>query len=529
MAASPSAPRNRAPAGMACARTQAVGGTTARPDVGAPAADGVTSPPGARVPPVVVLYTLAVTIGVLLAWRGVWRGDTGLHLAVIEQVRHHPLAPPDPLTGTATRSPYYSPLVLVQGLASGGLGVSARTVLRVTAAVNLVLLASGVHHLVARLSRVAWAPVLAFLGVLLLHGSLVWSGFLGLNSLVVTAAYPAVFAVAVTLHLLALAVGAGRGPHRWWRYLVIGVLAADVALDHQFTALGAALGVVAVLASRRRPPVVPAVAGWCLSAALATTLALSWPYFSLLDLIGGSAALDPIHHALYRHLATRYGLALAVGVPALVVRARRDHRDPLVLLAALAALVAAFGAISGHYAFGRTIPIALLAGHLAAGVELARLAARHRRVGRAAVAATVVAGLVAQLTAVSWYVPVFGETKRDWGTYSWTRLAPGTPVLTDSYRGSRMLIAYRVYPAAPAYPEPWLDAAARRRTDSRAMLSPTTPPARRAALLRRYRVHWLITAPARARRLGAAGLRLTRTATDPGSPDTLYRIGGGRR
>ena len=88
----------------------------------------------ATLAPIVALYLLAAAFGVLVARRPPWSGDTGVHLAVLEQLGRHLREPPDPMTGTATAgSVYYSPYALGQALAFRFGGLDPWTIFRISA------------------------------------------------------------------------------------------------------------------------------------------------------------------------------------------------------------------------------------------------------------------------------------------------------------------------------------------------------------------------------------------------------------
>lgn len=502
-----------------------------------------------RIVPIVLLYAVAAGFGLAVAYRLPWVGDTGLHLAVIEQLSRNLTHPPDPLVGADAPSPYYSPYALVQALLMRATGLGGLSVLRLFAVVNALLLATGVHHVVRRLSRAPWAPLFTLLAIVLLNGTavLIWSGYYGLTSMTVTLFYPSTFALAVTLHLWGLAAwllptGTPRtGRSRWWAYPVVGLLAADVALDHQFTAIGAALGCLALLVHRARYLTLRQVAGWAVAVAVAVAAVAAWPYFSILSLAGAPNELDRIHERLYSHIFEIYGVGLLTGLPVLAVRFWRSRTDPLVLLAAFSAVLVGYGLVSGHDAWGRAWPMVLLAGQLALGVELADLlAARLTRALRPVRVYAVTAALVAllmggwaQIGILTYFVALPNrlthqmEIKGDWGRYAWfTRyVRPGETVLTDTFHALRMVPAYRVFTVMPAYPEPWLASERQRRADTAAMLARDTPAAERDRLFARYHVRWVITYPSRALRMRAAGVHLTTVAHSPTYPrDGLYLL-----
>jgi len=489
--------------------------------------------------PLLVLYGVAATIGVAVAARLPWLGDTGLHVAVIEQLGRHLGDPLDPLVGTDAVSPYYSPYTLIQAVIAHTAGVSATGVLRGSALVNALLIASGLHHLVRRLSPARWAPPLVLASILLLQGGsvLIWSGFFGLTSLVVGLSYPSAFALGVTLHLWGLIAGRLNGRGGAWVYPVAGLLAADVALDHQFTAVEAALGCVALVIANWRRLTLTAVAGWSVAVAVAALALAVWPYFSVLTLLSSAAGMDPIHQALYQHVFADFGLALVTGVPVLVLRFARRRTDPLVWLFLLSSAPVTYGFVSGHYSWGRVWPAVLLAGQLAVGIEAAeRLAAGPREI-RAYVAGaaltTCLMGLWTQSGALEYFTALPAALRahvsvdRSWGPYSfvtdWVR--PGQTVLAGTYHSARLVPADRIFTVKPAYPEPWLPSFRQRVADQHAILDPATSHARRAALLAEYHVRYLIIYRSEAHWLRQTGSHLHELGHSGQFPrDVLYRV-----
>ncbi|GDY74597.1 hypothetical protein SAV31267_040820 [Streptomyces avermitilis] len=318
----------------------------------------------AAVPLLVVLLLLVIV-------RLPWNGDLGMHAATVERLRHHLLDPGNPLVDADTPSPYYSPWTVLLGCVAKVTGLSVFVVLRLGAVVGLGLLVTGIWRYARTLSGHRFAPPLAVLCVLFLWGTQLfnWSGFLGLNSLALTVAYPSVFALGLAFHFWALLTRALKAsPDAGWEvYLGLGLLWAVILLSHQFTGVVASLGALATVIGARVGRHVWLRLG--AAAAVGVLLLVVWPYYDFFALfrVGG---LEDIHRALYRDLLARYGLAL-VGVVALGVRARRDPRDPLVVFFLLGAAVFALGGLTGHYSWGRVLPAALIPAQVAAAVEVA--------------------------------------------------------------------------------------------------------------------------------------------------------------
>jgi hypothetical protein len=78
--------------------------------------------------------------------------------------------------------------------------------------------------------------------------------------------------------------------------------------------------------------------------------------------------------------------------------------------------------------------------------------------------------------------------------YAWvTRYVKrGQVVMTDDYYAQRRVPAYGAYVVYCPYPDPFLKDWQARQDDDRAFFDPTTSPAERAALLKKYHAGWII-------------------------------------
>ncbi|MEW2067112.1 hypothetical protein [Streptomyces sp. NPDC007346] len=232
--------------------------------------------------PYVLLGGLLWAVLSAAAWRVPMCCEAGLNAAVVERLRSSLLHPAFPMTDLpAVASAHYSPYALLQGLTARVSGLSGQSVLAFCAAVNLALLLTGVGRLTRLLTPNRWVPVLALVPLALIHWADPgrWSA-------------PSTFAVAVTLHLWAWTghavtrlprPGSGRPPGkapRWAEAAGIGALLGLVVLVHPPTALGAALGVVALIAVVQRTRIRPTVRRWALAGLCAVAVAASWPYYN---------------------------------------------------------------------------------------------------------------------------------------------------------------------------------------------------------------------------------------------------------
>ncbi|GAA3077115.1 hypothetical protein [Streptomyces glomeratus] len=473
---------------------------------------------------------LFVVLMLLVIVRLPWAGDLGMHAATVERLRHRLLDPGNPLVDENTPSPYYSPWTVFLGVLARLTGLSVWVVLRIGALIGLTLLVTGVWRYVRALTAHRLAPPLALLCVVLLWGTQVfnWSGFLGLNSLALTVAYPSVLALGLAFHFWALLTRALKGGSAGWTVcLGLGALWAVILLSHQFTGVVATLGALATVVGARagRGEWLRLGAGVLLGVLV---LAL-WPYYDFFALfrVGG---LEVIHRPLYQHLFPRFCLVL-VGVAALALRARRDLRDPLVVFFLLGVLMFAAGGLTGHYSWGRALPAVLIPAQVAAAVEVAGAArGTLRNAGAWVLAAALGVGAWTQVQTVGYVVgrsalpaPVAAKYRVPWVGYHWITpwVRYGDVVMATTYP-ARQIPAYGAYTVAPGYPDFFLPDEAKREAAVRTYFTARSSRSERLGVLRTYGVRWVV------QRRADGGLppgdrALRRVASGPGG-QVLYEV-----
>jgi len=243
------------------------------------------------------------------------------------------------------------------------------------------------------------------------------------------------------------------------------------------------------------------VGAWTLTLAVALTVAAAWPYFDVFAL-AGDTTVDAVHRRLYEQLLPWYCLAL-IGLPALIWRARRRWRDPLVLMFGADCVIAAYGWISGHYTYGRVFALLLVPLQFALAVELAEIPpwTRLRKILVPLGAGALGVAFAAQAGAVlpSSVLPLPITRPTPWNDYRWVadHVPSGAVLLTDGYQPSHVLPAYGIYTVWPAWPDPSTTAADRNRRSVAvsSFFSPHTSAATRRAVVHRYGVQWILLSP----------------------------------
>ena len=483
---------------------------------------------------------------VAIAIRLPWADDLMLHLAVLRRLIENPLHPGSPVLDQGGSSIYYSPYMLALALPAKAFGLSAYTMFKFAAVVNVLLLQFGLYRFVRTLSPARWAPPLALIGLLLWWGTsdFAWSGFLSLISLSDTEAYPSTLATGLMLLLWAwLNQRRGRTLLDPVRMAGLGALLGLILLIHQFTGISAVLGCLAILVARRRE-LRSRAGAWSLGAGIAgcALVIVAWPYYHLWSVSQGNLdLLDPVHKPLYDHVVQWYALGAVLGIVALAFRVRRrGWDDVLVLMFVASGLVVAYGRVSGHYSYGRSWPMLMLAGQLAVAVAVAEAApGRARWAWGVPVAAVTGLGLLSQAATFAYLLPRstqdsvtnalndtplgVRETVDDLPHLAWLDgyLKPTDVVAADDDISRYEIAAHGAYNVTTPWYLPELSKAEYkgRKVVSWTMFGKDTPAAERVALIQQYRVGWMLL---NGDEQVPAGIAVTQVAQGDGY--RLYRV-----
>ncbi len=457
-----------------------------------------------RVDPYWVVAGVLLVLSVAFALRHPYSSDLGTHIATVDRLREYPTDPGNPLVNADVPSAYYSPYTLLLAMIARLTGWSAAAVLAGAGPVVVAALLVGLRAFVRTLTPHRYAPLLALAVLLLLWGPhpRVWSGFVNLWGLPQTQAFPATAALALTFLFWTWLTATLDRPPRWPSYVGLGLLAGVIALTHPFTFVTAALGAAGIVAVRAGRLTRAAWLGLALAAAGWLAVLLLWPYYPFFALLGPTN-LDDVNKGVYRQPWMYYGL-VAVGLPALWLRARRARLDPLVVLFVGALLIVTIGWVTGRYALGRCWPGVLVAAQLALAVELPSLPAGVlRRIWLPVTAVALVAGFVLQGAHLvyalprTWVPHALASFNESWPDYRWITgyLHRGDVLVTDDYYALRTVPAYGIRTIPSAWPDPFLTDQPRRWHDVAAMHDPAVDPSTRRALAARYHATWVLEFP----------------------------------
>ena len=503
--------------------------------------------------PSLVAGAVAAVLLIAVAARLPWADDLMLHLSVLHRLTADPLHPGNPVLDMGGSSIYYSPYMLVLALTGKLFGLGAATLYAGAAVVNVLLLLTGLYRFVRTLSEARWAPPLALIGLAFWWGTsaIAWSGFLSLLSLADTEAYPSTLATALTLHLWATL---NSRDARWKaspaRMAGLGALYGVILLTHQFTALNAGLGCLAILIAQlytlrtdRTVPLKTVALALGTGLAVCAAVVAAWPYYHIWSVSQGELdVLDPVHRPLYAHMTAWFAMGVTVGAVALAVRSWRTRSvDALLLIFLICGAVVGYGWITGHWSYGRTWPMVMLAAQLALAVTVAESRLRLRWLWGAVAAVMTAVGLVTQAGALVYLLPsawqhdairlldhghvrikayVDNRPHADWlDTY----LKPGDVVAADNHNAQFEIAAHGAYDVTTPWYLPEVPAAdwAARNAATAALFAPDTAPATRTSLLRTYHVDWLLLVDGE-----TPPPDLDAQATAHGDGFWLYRVAG---
>ena len=253
-------------------------------------------------------------------------------------------------------------------------GLSAVDTLRAFGLLNLLLLFWALRLFVRATLSAGHTNFDALLFLLTLWGISPWmtSGFLHFNYLVQGAGYPSTFATGLVFlaWYLWASIVKGRRP---WLLLPLTAIVLTVLLDHPITAGSLMIGLFAL--TLHLDPSWSSFIRLSSVCAAAFALAWFWPYYPFYSLVlGKSANIDSVVAHLYpglKPVLLMIFLAL-IGLPALWLRFKSNHRDFLAVIFLSSLLIYAIGGLTGKYVLGRVIVFMILALQLSAADWLSR-------------------------------------------------------------------------------------------------------------------------------------------------------------
>ena len=484
----------------------------------------------------VALASLVFVAVAIHAVHGHWIGDFWEHSAVVRELITHPVHPRHPLLLVDAPHAFSNPYALVVATVARIMGVSSVFALSAATLLNLVMVVVALRVFARR-----FAPETAeatgfylLLFMLLLWGQDPWefSGFLHVNAINHTLAYPSACAFWVSLLLLAL--DAKRIAERRASLLLLLVpMSAFVLLVHPPVFLFVATGLVATAldAPERGRELLVSIG----TLAVASLLALAWPYFPLWALLtGGSAAFNGNNAAMYSQPLLRTFPAL-VGVPLLVASARRTRRWSVAAWATMLFGLYVFGYVTGSYNYGRVIvfvvfllqfEVARFVARREAGLE-ARGAAHSRLLVTGG--ALIVCALLSARTLLTAARDTLWGARTDEGYGFLRRDVPQYDVMMADLRTGWVAASFGGKLVSAQHPLAFVSKSEQqqRRTDVKAFFDATTSQTERAGILARYGASYVFAprrAPAESTVVSESLLRALGTVTHEDRRFLLVRL-----
>jgi alpha-1,6-mannosyltransferase len=321
-----------------------------------------------------------------------------------------------------------------------------------------------------------------------------WSGFLHWFALPYVAPYPSTFAAALTLLSLSLLLDHLAQP-RLWRLVVLGLLTSLTLLVHPTTAVVLLASLPVVLVTVRGPDRIRRAVPVVLTVALATALAIAWPYFSLLSLLTTrSPDFDKDSLSLYERTIVRIWPALVL-LPAALWRLRSDRRSPAVFIFAFLGMIYCIGAVSGAYGLGRVIAWVVVFIDISAAqwapVLYDKLGGNRRLLVPTLTLLAAVGLIVVNRAPLQ-------RASRATGQQTWQSVAAvlgsvgADDVVLSDLDTSWMIPALTGKVVASIHPLYWVPDAKQREQDLLSFFLPATADLDRMAILSRYGAHWML-------------------------------------
>lgn len=415
--------------------------------------------------------------------------DLWQHLAALNAIIENPLHPSNPFVVSEQPSRLFGPYWILIGGVSKIVGLTAPQGFVLGSILNLVLLGGGIWIL-GRAIHGGASGALALLAALL-GGWLLGPNFTGYHdplTLLSSAGYPAITAVAACLIMWGLAVKHIRGEAAGFALPLV------VALAFATHPLGTSVGVAGVGAIALFTPDQALARRLKLIGLLGLGLvgSLAWPFFNPLQVIGtaGSArwgvGID-FYHPLWIAASL---FPAAIGIIGLV---RREMR-PFLLLFAACATGFALGATPLFVAGHRLLPFVALTLHIGLScvlLDLFRARTRRARVGQ-------VLALYVVVIQLAWTAIKLDEMQAQ-GRRDGNLLAAAT-LLTQGTEGGFAGLSTAAFPIAASgrrvlstpFAEPLVADFEARQAATKALFDPALDAAARAALARRHGVRYLV-------------------------------------
>lgn len=232
--------------------------------------------------------------------KGQWSGDFWNHVAVVKALANDPVYPDNPIIQGHQPHPFYSPYALIAALVSKVSGIRVMDVLAVFGMLNLLLFLFSLHRFCKFTcsNRYNSTATLALTLILFFWGADAprWSGFYHIMVLHLTLPYPSTFTMG--LSLLVLSQLAKNEKQNRGMMLLLIFLMVIIWITHPTTAIFLFAVIPCLYFCFWNNTIRKSLLKAAVLIAPPVLLSLTWPYFSMLDLLTGNN--EDFHKESYR-------------------------------------------------------------------------------------------------------------------------------------------------------------------------------------------------------------------------------------
>lgn len=242
-----------------------------------------------------ILISFLVAYYLIQVLNGLWVDDFWDHASVIRELIDHPWRPNHPQLGGNTPHTFFTPYSLLAAYLAKFLGINAIEVLSLFGFINIAVLLYGLWIFIktSDLDNPKETYFYSILLIVFLWGSNPWgySGFFHRGVLKFTLPYPSSFATGIVLAAIGYQKEYQKNKKNI-QIILISMMSAVVMLTHPvaflFLVIGFASNVIGAKGSKER--ILTAKSMIC-ALVIALIVAISWPYYSFIELIKGASAV----------------------------------------------------------------------------------------------------------------------------------------------------------------------------------------------------------------------------------------------
>lgn len=240
-----------------------------------------------------ILITILAAYYITQVLNGLWVDDFWDHASVIRELIDHPWRPNHPQLGGNTPHTFFTPYSLLAAYSAKLLGINAIEVLGLYGFINIAILLYGLWIFI-KTSDLENSKETYFYSILLivfLWGSNPWgySGFFHSDVLKFTLPYPSSFATGIVLATIGYQKEYQKN-NKKIQIILISIMSTVVILTHPvaflFLVIGFISNLIGVKGSKER---ILTAKSMTYALVVALIVAISWPYYSLIELIKGAS------------------------------------------------------------------------------------------------------------------------------------------------------------------------------------------------------------------------------------------------